>query len=218
MRVPKGLLHCFRASRVPLGIDHMGFVSRKHWEITKIPEINENGANALPSSFWTSWFALGPLVVDYRKPSRQIVFFTLMHAFRLLKNTNLKWDQDLPRNFRDPSVNTLNTVFRSAIQFRPLTEYPTFLWGTNRWFSGKLLIGSLWNFRSVSIHDSRQPIKTSSSIWLTVFENREGSTTSVRRKENNLSFGKAYKSNMRPHWCFSNFKKIQHFKIIFWRD
>ena len=30
VRVPKGLLRGFRASRVPLGIDRMGFVSRKH--------------------------------------------------------------------------------------------------------------------------------------------------------------------------------------------
>ena len=36
----KGLLHGFRASRVPLGIDRMG---------SKISEINENGADALPS-------------------------------------------------------------------------------------------------------------------------------------------------------------------------
>ena len=49
MRVPKGLLHGFRASRVPLGIDHMGFVSRKHREIAKMSEINENGADALVS-------------------------------------------------------------------------------------------------------------------------------------------------------------------------
>ena len=49
MRVPKGLLHGFRASRVPLGIDHMGFVSRKHREIAKMSEINENGADALAS-------------------------------------------------------------------------------------------------------------------------------------------------------------------------
>ncbi len=46
VRVPKGLLHGFRASRVPLGIDHMGFVSRKHWEIAKM---SENGADALAS-------------------------------------------------------------------------------------------------------------------------------------------------------------------------
>ena len=44
MRVPKGLLRGFRASRVPLGIDRMGFASRKHWEIAKMSEINENGA------------------------------------------------------------------------------------------------------------------------------------------------------------------------------
>ena len=46
VRVAKGLLHGFRASRVPLGIGPMGFVSRKHWEITKISEIIE--ADALP--------------------------------------------------------------------------------------------------------------------------------------------------------------------------
>ena len=49
MRVAKGLLHGFRASRVPLEIDHMGFVSRKHREIAKMSEINENGADALVS-------------------------------------------------------------------------------------------------------------------------------------------------------------------------
>ena len=49
MRVPKGLLHGFRASRVPLGIGPMGFVSRKHCEIAKMSELNENGADALAS-------------------------------------------------------------------------------------------------------------------------------------------------------------------------
>ena len=49
VRVAKGLLHGFRASRVPLGIDYVGFVSRKHREIAKMSEINENGADALVS-------------------------------------------------------------------------------------------------------------------------------------------------------------------------
>ena len=45
VRDAKGPLHGFRASRVPLGIDRTGFVSRKHLEIAKISEIHENGAD-----------------------------------------------------------------------------------------------------------------------------------------------------------------------------
>ena len=45
MRVAKGLLHGFRASRVPLGIDYVGFVSRKDWEMTQISETNKMGRN-----------------------------------------------------------------------------------------------------------------------------------------------------------------------------
>ena len=47
---PKDPLRGFRASGVPLGIDSVRFVSRKHWQITKIAETNKNGADALPKS------------------------------------------------------------------------------------------------------------------------------------------------------------------------
>ena len=81
VRDPKGPLHGFRASRVPLAIDYVESWAVEHFEIAKISEIHENGAGAQPSFFWTSWFAIGPILVDFRKPTQQIVFFT--HLARL---------------------------------------------------------------------------------------------------------------------------------------